>query len=397
MHGPACWGRSVWEYVSTESPEDMLTSDSARWRENFAEEVNAAYLYRVAARLEEDPTIAGVYERLAETEDRHASLWEKTLREAGEEVPQRRPDLRSRILGWLAARMGPWVLAQVMATTEMSARTMYDRQPEAAGTSLPADERSHAVMLDALRREATGGVRGGVLARLESRHKGVRGNALRAAVLGANDGLVSNTSLVMGVAGAAFSATAVLLSGLAGLLAGAISMALGEWLSVQSSRELHQSQIRVERDEIIAMPEEEAEELALIYQAKGMSPQEAEKAARDVMDDPDAFLDTKVREELGIDPEELGGSAWEAAIASFFLFAVGAIVPVIPFFFLTGGSAVFFSLGLAGVGLFLLGGTTALITGTGLLRTGLRSLILGLVAAGVTYGIGTLLGTAVGG
>lgn len=380
-----------------ESPEETLTSDSARWRENFAEEINAAYLYRVAARLEEDPTISGVYERLAETEDRHAALWEKTMREAGEEVPERRPDLRSRILGWLAGRMGPWVLAQVMATTEMSGRTMYDRQPEASGTSLPADERSHAVMLDALRREATGGVRGGVLARLESRHKGVRGNALRAAVLGANDGLVSNTSLVMGVAGAAFSATAVLLSGLAGLLAGAISMALGEWLSVQSSRELHQSQIRVEREEIIAMPEEEAEELALIYQAKGMSPDEAERAAKDVMDDPDAFLDTKVREELGIDPEELGGSAWEAAIASFFLFAIGAIVPVVPFFFLTGGGAVLLSLGLAGVGLFLLGATTALITGTGFLRTGLRSLVLGLVAAGVTYGIGALLGTAVGG
>ncbi len=373
-----------------------MTPDPARWRENFIEEINAAYLYRVAADVEEDSTIAGVYGRLAETEDRHADLWEKTLREAGEEVPGRRADLRSRILGWLAKRMGSWVLAQVMATTEMSTRTMYDRQPEAAGTSLPADERSHAVMLDALRREATGGVRGGVLARLESRHKAVRGNALRAAVLGANDGLVSNTSLVMGVAGAAFSATAVLLSGLAGLLAGAISMALGEWLSVQSSRELHQSQIRVEREEIIAMPEEEAEELALIYQAKGMSQEEAERAAKDVMDDPDAFLDTKVREELGIDPEELGGSAWEAATASFFLFAVGAIVPVVPFFFLTGASAVLLSLGLAGVGLFLLGATTALITGTGFLRTGLRSLVLGLLAAGVTYGIGSLLGTAVG-
>jgi VIT1/CCC1 family predicted Fe2+/Mn2+ transporter len=283
-----------------------------------------------------------------------------------------------------------------MASTEMSGRTMYDNQPEADGTSLPADERSHAVILDALRKETSKGVRGNVLARLEGRHKAVGGNALRAAVLGANDGLVSNTSLVMGVAGAAFSASAVMLSGLAGLLAGAMSMALGEWLSVQSSRELHQAQIETEREEILAMPEAEAEELALIYEAKGMSPEEATRAAGDIMADPDAFLDTKVREELGIDPEELGGSAWEAAIASFFLFSIGAIIPVIPFFFLSGTAAVLVSLVLAGVGLFLLGAATALVTGTGVLRTGSRSFLLGIAAAGATYGIGSLLGVAVG-
>jgi VIT1/CCC1 family predicted Fe2+/Mn2+ transporter len=201
----------------------------------------------------------------------------------------------------------------------------------------------------------------------------------------------------MGVAGAAFSATAVLLSGLAGLLAGAVSMALGEWLSVQSSRELHQSQIESERQEILEMPEAEAEELALIYQAKGMPQDQAERAAREVMKDPDAFLDTKVREELGIDPDELGGSAWEAAIASFFLFAAGAIIPVVPFFFLTGAAAVLWSLGLASIGLFGLGAATALVTGTPVAKTGLRSLTLGLLAAGATYGIGSLLGVTIGG
>jgi VIT1/CCC1 family predicted Fe2+/Mn2+ transporter len=375
----------------------MPRTDADRFRDNFVDEVNAAFLYRVAAELEEDETVAGVYGRLADVEERHASLWEEKLLEAGAPVPSREPSRRSRMLAWLARRMGPGVLAQVMASTEISQRTMYDAQPEAAGTSLPADERSHAVILDALRRESEGGVRGGVLARLEGRHRAVGGNALRAAVLGANDGLVSNTSLVMGVAGASFSATAVLLSGLAGLLAGAISMALGEWLSVQSSRELHQAQIRTEREEIVAMPEAEAEELALIYEAKGMAPDEARRAAESVMQDPDAFLDTKVREELGIDPEELGGSAWEAAIASFFLFAIGAVVPVLPFFFLSGAAAVFTSLGLAAVGLFALGATTALVTGTGVGRTGWRSLLLGLAAAGATYAVGSLLGVAVSG
>lgn len=374
-----------------------MPTDVDRYREFFTDEVNSAFLYRVAADLEEDETLSGVYIRLAETEEKHAALWEEKLEEAGSRVPSREADLRSRVLAWLARRLGPSVITQVMASTEMSGRTMYDDQPEAEGTSLAADERSHAVMLDALREQSTKGVRGSVLARMEGRHKAVGGNALRAAVLGANDGLVSNTSLVMGVAGAAFSATAVLLSGLAGLLAGAISMALGEWLSVQSSRELHQAQIETEREEILAMPEAEAEELALIYQAKGMGREEAEKAARDVMSDPDAFLDTKVREELGIDPDELGGSAWEAAIASFFLFAIGAIIPVIPFFFLADTSAVLTSLGLAAIGLFLLGAATALVTGTGILRTGVRSLLLGLAAAGATYAIGSLLGVAVGG
>lgn len=374
-----------------------MQDDHERYRRNFTDEVNGAFLYRVAAELEPDETLSGVYTRLAEAEERHAALWEEELRAVDARVPDREPDLRSRLLGWLARRMGPSVITQVMASTEMSGRTMYDDQPEAEGTSLAADERSHAIMLDALRSESSNGVKGSVLARLEGRHKAVGGNALRAAVLGANDGLVSNTALVMGVTGAAFSAPAVLLSGLAGLLAGAISMALGEWLSVQSSRELHQSQIETEREEILAMPEAEAEELALIYQAKGMAPEEAEKAARDVMSDPDVFLETKVREELGIDPEELGGSAWEAAIASFFLFAIGAIIPVIPFFFLTGGAAVFTSLGLAAIGLFVLGAATALVTGTGVPKTGARSLLLGLAAAGITYFIGSLLGVAVGG
>ena len=371
------------------------TADVDRFRANFRDEINAAHLYRAAADLTEDERIGGVYVRLAEVEERHAELWAERLAAAGADVPDRSPGLRSRALVRLARWMGPAVLTHVMASTERSARTMYDDQPEAAGTSLPADERAHAVILDALQ-DAAGGVRGSVLARLEGRHRAVGGNALRAAVLGANDGLVSNTSLVMGVAGAAFSADALLLSGLAGLLAGAVSMALGEWLSVQSSRDLNRSQIRSEREEILAMPDEEAEELVLIYEAKGMSRDEAERAAKDIKDDPDAFLDTKVREELGIDPDELGGSAWEAAIASFFLFALGAIVPVVPLFFLTGTAAILVSLACAAVGLFGLGIATALVTGTGFLRTGGRALLLGLAAAGITYVVGAGLGVAVG-
>ena len=155
-------------------------------------------------------------------------------------------------------------------------------------------------------------------------------------MLGANDGLLSNFSLVMGVAGADLSGKSVLITGVAGLLAGACSMAIGEWLSVQSARELYQSQIEVEKQEVDEVPDEEAEELALIYQAKGLPEDEAQMLAKRLITDKASALDTMAREELGIDPEELGGSAGAAAGASFCLFALGAIIPVAPFFFLSG-------------------------------------------------------------
>jgi VIT1/CCC1 family predicted Fe2+/Mn2+ transporter len=220
---------------------------------------------------------------------------------------------------------------------------------------------------------------------------------LRAAVLGANDGLVSNLSLVMGVAGAALSGPAILVTGLAGLLAGACSMAMGEWLSVQSTRELYQRQIAIEADEIVAAPEEEQAELALIYEAKGLSPEEANAVAAKLMADKANALDSLVREELGIDPEELGGSAWEAAVTSFVLFAGGALLPVLPFVALSGTQAVVVSLLVSALALFLIGAAITLLTGRGVLFSGMRQLLFGLAAAGLTYGIGRVLGVTLAG
>ena len=170
-------------------------------------------------------------------------------------------------------------------------------------------------------------------------------------------------------------------------------MALGEWLSVKSSRELYEAQIAAEEAEIEASPKEEAEELALIYQAKGLDPEQAKILADQIMSDKDNALDTLVREELGIDPKELGGSAWEAAIFSFFLFAIGAIIPVIPFIFLEGRAAILTSLSFSVVGLFAIGAGTSLFTGRGLLFSGSRMALFGLAAAAITYGIGLLIGT----
>jgi VIT1/CCC1 family predicted Fe2+/Mn2+ transporter len=200
----------------------------------------------------------------------------------------------------------------------------------------------------------------------------------------------------MGVVGAGADRTAILVAGLAGLLAGALSMALGEWLSVQSARELYANQIAIEAQEIEELPEEEEEELRLIYEAKGVPPDAArEMAHRIISGDRTVAVNTMAREELGIDPDELGGSAWVAAGTSFFLFALGAIVPVLPFVFLSGTPAVVASAVLAGLALFAVGAAITLVTGRGAVRSGLRQLAFGLAAAAVTFGIGSLLGVAV--
>jgi VIT1/CCC1 family predicted Fe2+/Mn2+ transporter len=274
---------------------------------------------------------------------------------------------------------------------------MLEDQSEARGTGLPADERSHARLPRQVPRGSGRGVTAGLVARLEGRHRAIGGNALRAAVLGANDGLVSNLALVMGVAGAALNEQAILITGLAGLLAGAASMGLGEWVSVQSSRELYERQIAVEAEEIAENPEQEEEELIEIYQAKGLAEAEARELAARIMADPSIALDTMAREELGIDPRELGGSPWTAAGASFLLFAVGAVIPVVPFMFLAGMNAVWISLGFASGGLFLIGTGIALITSRGVVFSGTRQMLLGVAAAAITFGIGRLLGVAVTG
>ena len=284
--------------------------DGERYRSNLQGEVDSAALYRTLAEIEENPDIATVYRRLAAVEESHAEFWRKKLRELHQRIPRISVGFRTRALGWLARRFGPGFVLPTINTLEHVDSGSYDRQPEAVAGGLPADERSHARVLDALAAPIAGsnrqgGIPGSVLGSIEGRHR-TGGNALRAAVLGSNDGLVSNLSLVMGVAGATVPDRTILITGLAGLLAGACSMALGEWLSVNSSRELYQSQIATEAEELETVPDEEREELALIYQAKGLSEKEAQALASRLLANKDQALKTLVREELGIDPDELG-------------------------------------------------------------------------------------------
>jgi VIT1/CCC1 family predicted Fe2+/Mn2+ transporter len=228
------------------------------------------------------------------------------------------------------------------------------------------------------------------------RHAPIGGNALRASVLGANDGLVSNLSLVMGVAGAGLESRIILITGLAGLLAGACSMAMGEWISVQSSRELYERELAVERAEIAQFPEEEHDELVGIYEARGLDTAVAEQVATHVMADQERALEVMAREELNIDPESLGGSAWTAATSSFALFVAGAIVPVTWFAFLPADTAVGVSLAASAIGLFAIGAAITRVTSRSPWRSGLRQLAIGLAAAGATYATGLLLGVSVG-
>ncbi len=373
----------------------------ARYKSNLQAERDGAALYRTLAEIETQPPLVEVYRRLADSEDRHAAFWEQKIREAGGAVPPVRVSLRARALAWMGRRFGVRFVLPTIAGQESADSAKYDAQPDARGQNMQTDEHSHARLLTTISKSREAGMEGSAVARLEGRHRAIGGNALRAAVLGANDGLCSNMSLVMGVAGAEagmdLGGHAVLVTGLAGLLAGACSMAMGEWLSVQSSRELYQRQIAIEKEELAASPAEEAEELALIYQAKGLPEDQARTIAQAIVQDPSKALDTLSREELGIDPEELGGSALEAAVTSFALFACGAIIPVVPFMFLAGATAVISSLVVSTVALFGIGAAITLMTGRSVLYTGLRQLVFGYGAAGVTYAIGRLIGVSLGG
>lgn len=371
--------------------EDMIKNFLNFWKE----ELNTAYLYReIAAKYGESP-LAEVYEKMAIVETNHANRWMVEIESAGVRVPKFQVSFRTKVLAWIARRFGPEAVLPSLQAGEQNGADGYAGLPAARG--MDADERSHSRVINTMAGITRGGLGGGEVAQLEGRHRSAGGNALRAAVLGANDGLVSNLSLVMGVAGAAMANQTIMITGLAGLLAGAISMALGEWLSVQSSRELYANQVKIEREEVENAPEEEEEELALIYQSRGLTVEQSRVLAKQIMSNKETAVETLAREELSIDPSELGGSAWVASITSFVLFALGAIVPVTPFIFTSGNEAVLISIVLSGLALFGIGAAITLFTGRSIWYSGLRMVIFGLVAAALTFGIGRIIGVSLAG
>jgi vacuolar iron transporter family protein len=370
----------------------MASSDVKRYLENWRGEVDGAAQYHALSRAEKDPKLSRVYGDLAKMEEKHRGFWEEHLKKAGIPIPTPRPSWRARVIIWVTEKFGPQAVLSTIASQERVDRNMYVPQEETKGTAMVSEEHLHDRVLEEILRVDKQGASGSYLAQVEGRHKGIAGNTLRAAVLGANDGLCSNMSLVMGVAGVSFNNHILLVTGLAGLLAGACSMALGEWISVTNSRELAEREIRVESEEYDADPAAEGEELQLIYESKGMKPAEAKALAGHMVSDKARAMDALSREELGIDPEDKGGSPNVAALSSFFLFALGAIVPVFPFFFLAGKTAVATSLGASALALFTFGGFSTVFTGKPVWFAGLRQMVLGLLAAGLTFGLGRLLG-----
>jgi vacuolar iron transporter family protein len=335
--------------------------------DNWKEEKRSAYLYRIVAQAEEGSARAGLFLELAADAEKQATIWERRVAEAGRRVPVRfTPGPRAHLVAALVRRFGPRPLRAILSAMKVRGMSLYSKP-----------EPGHA-------------------ARGEKRHKTMTGGGnLRAAVFGVNDGLVSNVSLIMGVAGAGADASLIMLTGIAGLIAGAFSMGAGEYVSVRSQRELFEYQIGLERDELEHYPQEEAEELALIYAARGMPKEEALRMAKNLIADPEHALDTLAREELGLNPEDLG-SPVGAALYSFFSFAAGAAIPVWPFVFLEGASGLLLAIFLTAAALFAVGMILSLFTGRRGIAGGLRMLAIGSAAGAVTYLVGSLLGVSFG-
>ncbi len=394
--------------------------------ENLKLEQDAIVLYDALASIEKEPRRAHAFRHIADNERRHAEIWASRLRELGATVPPpSRARLRIRFIIAIARVFGTRAVSDLVKALEGDEEAIYgDQEAHPAIEAIAADEREHAEIWKRLDDEAAPALGRKPVRRTaatdvvsasehppvalgeaespdaitkgEGWHRSGRSGTLRAIIFGVSDGLVSNLALVMGVAGASSNGSLILLTGVAGLLAGAFSMAAGEYISMQSQRELFERQIALEAAELEAMPEEEERELAALYMAKGFSRNEAQTIAARMFEDRETALDTLVREELGLDPDELG-SPWGAAGGSFVAFAIGAVIPVVPYLF-GGGPAVFAaSIVLSLVALFIVGAGVSLLTGRSLLFSGFRQMGIGAAAAAVTYAVGTVIGVSVAG
>ena len=368
------------------------TESIRRWRALLASERDAALLYSRLAETETGER-REIFHELADIERKHAAHWEGKLRAAGAEVPPPgRPSLRTRLLGVAAKHLSTGTVLPLIERAERADASVYDEDPDAA-PGMAADERGHAKIIGRL-------IEGGrpdprtQIGRQEPWHRGDRSGALRAGVFGVSDGLVSNTALVMGFAGSGSSRTVTLLAGIAGLLAGSFSMAAGEYISMSSQREMYEREISLEATELAEKPDEERAELVLIYRAKGLDRADAEHMADRIMTDRSVALDTLAREELGLNPDALG-SPWGAAVSSLLAFAIGAFVVVLPYLIGGGTAALLTAIGLAVAALFAVGATIGAVNGRPVLRSGLRQVIVGTLAAAVTFGVGHLIGTSV--
>jgi VIT1/CCC1 family predicted Fe2+/Mn2+ transporter len=328
--------------------------------DNWNEEKRSAYLYTIVAASEKDENKKRMFLELSGMANKQAGIWETQIKNANLSVPEFKPDWRTRLIARLVRITGPNYLRFILAATKVRGMSVYRHEID-----------------------------------VESKHNTIRhGNNIRAAVFGINDGLVSNASLILGIAGAQANVSMIILTGVAGLLAGACSMGSGEYVSVRSQREMLEYQLALEKHELETYPEEEEAELALIYETRGLPKEEAAKVAHLLIQNPSKALDALAREELGINPDDLV-SPWGAAISSFISFCVGAAVPLIPFL-MTQNHTLFYSILLTGIALFSVGAILSFFSQKNILWSGLRTMLIGLASGALTYLIGHLLGVSSG-
>src|ERR1700704_4998301 len=348
--------------------------------DNWYHEKESAWLYLQVAAAEPDSRKSRLFLQLARTAEQQAAKWVAASGQSPDRIFI--PTVRARIVARLIRRFGPRSLRPVLTAMKLRGLSIYSapaaRPPP--GGNLPS---GHAMPTS--------------LSEVGARHRSSLGGNLRASVFGVNDGLVSNASLVLGVAGAGAANAYVLMTGAAGLLAGALSMAAGEYVSVRTQREMYEYQIALERDEVAEYPDEEAEELALIYEARGVAIEQARELSRVLLSRPEQALDVLAREELGLNPDDLG-SPWQAATSSFLAFAGGAAIPLLPFVVRASAvSPLTATIALTCVALFAVGMVLSLFTGRDAFRGALRMVLIGGGAGGGGFLGGKALGGGLGG
>jgi VIT1/CCC1 family predicted Fe2+/Mn2+ transporter len=364
------------------------------WLQNLVDERDGAALYEGLARHEKDREKARSFEEIAKAERRHAEIWARKLEKEGVALPPDRPSSRIRALIWLARRLGTAAVVPMVLEAEAGDADKYDAQGGDA-VAIADEEREHRRTLVGMSRGQPTDARELIASRERWHRSSSSAGSIRAAIFGMNDGLLSNLSLILGVAGAGVEPRTVVVTGFAGLLAGAFSMAAGEYTSVASQRDLLARQVEMEKREIEEAPEEEAAELALIFKQKGLSTEQASRTAAELLKNPESAADSLVREELGLDPSDLG-SPRAAALSSFAMFSVGAFIPVVPFLLATGNVAVAAAATLAFLVLAGVGGLVGFLAGTNVWLSAGRMVGLAALAAGVTYAIGRIFGAATG-
>jgi VIT1/CCC1 family predicted Fe2+/Mn2+ transporter/rubrerythrin len=366
--------------------EEAKAQPDSSWDEHYMDERDAAWLYRELARVDRNRDRADLFQRLATVEDRHTAKWEELFHEAGRALPAYAVSRRTRLLASVARTFGPssvlpLILAEegreVQAYLGLARQSTHQHTHQAA-VDIAAESAVHARELsDVMGREG------------EPWHVGGAGGLLRSIVYGFNDGLTANFGLVAGVIGASMAPHVVIVTGVAGALADALSMGSSGYLAAKSESEVQAHQIEMERQEMRLMPELEEEELALIYEAKGLPKDRAQETARAMMQDPARALETQVREELNIHPAEL--APLKDGVVTGVATAVGAFIPIVPFLVMPHGAAVWLSLAISMAAHFGIGAARSLFTGRGLWVSGRDMFLVGFGVAAVGYVIGDLL------